>query len=120
MAWSEGVTTRQSDETGVYLSDIHNGDYTMVENVNFGAGHPVKFGASVASGRRGGSIEVRTDSIDGPIVAILDVPATGGWEKWRRLETEVKSGITGAHDLYFVFTGRKGPELFNFDYWIFK
>lgn len=120
IAWSEGVTTRQSDETGVYLSDIHNGDFTMVENVNFGGGHPVKFGASVASGRRGGSIEVRTDSIDGPVVAILDVPATGGWEKWRQIETVVKSEITGVHDLYFVFTGRKGPELFNFDYWIFK
>lgn len=120
MAWSEGVTTRQSDDTGVYVSDIHNGDYIMVENVNFGSGRPKTFGASVASGRRGGTIEVRTDSINGPVAAILDVPATGGWEKWQYIETNAISEIPGVHDLYFVFTGRKGPELFNFDYWIFK
>lgn len=120
MAWSNGITTRQSDETGVYVSDIHNGDYIMVENVNFGSGHPKTFGASVASGRRGGTIEVRTDSINGPVAAKLEVSATGGWEKWQYLETEAIAEIPGVHDLYFVFTGRKGPELFNFDYWIFK
>lgn len=120
MAWSDGVSTRQSDETGVYVSDIHNGDYTMLENVNFGSGNPRKFGASVASGRRGGSIEVRMDSVAGPVIAVLDVPATGGWEKWQYIETYARIEVPGIHDIYFVFTGRKGPELFNFDYWTFK
>lgn len=120
MAWSKGITTRQSNETGVYVSDVHNGDYIMVKNVNFGSGHPKTFGASVASGRRGGTIEVRTDSINGPVAAKLYVPATGGWEKWQYIETDAIAEIPGVHDLYFVFTGRKGPELFNFDYWIFK
>lgn len=120
MAWSKGVTTRQADDTGVYVSDIHNGDYLMLKNVNFGSGHPKTFGASVASGRRGGRIEVRTDSLTGPVIAVLDVPATGGWEKWRYLETAAKAEVPGVHDIYFLFTGRKGPELFNFDYWIFK
>ena len=120
MAWSEGISTRQSDDTGVYVSDVHNGDYIKLENVNFGSGHPRTFGASVASGRRGGSIEVRMDSIAGPLVAVLDVPATGGWEKWRYIETPARAEVPGVHDIYFVFTGRKGPELFNFDYWTFK
>lgn len=120
MAWSEGVTTRQSQETGVYVSDIHNGDYLMVENVSFGHKWPKRFGASVASGLRGGAIEVRTDSVSGPVMARLDVPGTGGWEKWRYIETPVLDELTGVHDLYFVFTGRKGPELFNFDFWTFK
>ncbi|MDE6179376.1 MAG: carbohydrate-binding protein, partial [Duncaniella sp.] len=117
---SEGITTRQSQETGVYVSDIHNGDYLMVENVNFGPNSPKRFGASVASGLRGGAIEVRTDSVSGPVMARLDVPGTGGWEKWRYIETPVLAELTGVHDLYFVFTGRKGPELFNFDCWTFK
>ncbi len=120
MAWSEGVSTRQSAETGVYVSDIHNGDYILVKNVNFASGHPRTFGAAVASGRRGGTIEVRTDSLSGPLAAVLEVPATGGWEQWRYIETAAIAEIPGVHDLYFVFTGRKGPELFNFDYWIFK
>lgn len=120
MAWSEGVSTRQNAETGVYVSDIHNGDYILVKNVNFTSEHPRTFGAAVASGRRGGTIEVRTDSLSGPLAAVLEVPATGGWEQWRYIETAALAEIPGVHDLYFVFKGRKGPELFNFDYWIFK
>ncbi len=60
------------------------------------------------------------DSIDGPIAATLDVPGTGGWENWQTLETELSAEAAGIHDLYFVFEGRKGPKLFNFDYWTFK
>lgn len=119
MAWSEGLTTRQSEDTGVYVSDIHNGDYLMLKNVDFGNEFPKTFGASVASGRRGGTIEVRTDSVAGQLIASLDIPATGGWEKWYYLETVAQGQVKGVHNLYFVFTGRKGPELFNFDYWKF-
>ena len=28
--------------------------------------------------------------------------------------------IGRSHDLYLVFTGRKGPKLFNFDWWQIK
>ena len=28
--------------------------------------------------------------------------------------------IHGVHDIYLVFKGRKGPKLFNIDYWQFK
>lgn len=120
MAWSKGVKTEPNAKTGVYVSDIHNGDFIKVANVNFKNGGAKKFGASVASALRGGKIEVRIDSPEGPLVAELDVPGTGGWEEWKYLETPVKMEEPGVHDIYFVFTGRKGPKLFNFDYWQFK
>jgi hypothetical protein len=28
--------------------------------------------------------------------------------------------IRGTHDVYFVFKGLKGSQLFNFDWWQFK
>lgn len=120
IAWSQGVTTRQCDATGVYLSDIHDSDYTMIENVDFSDRKPRSIGVSAASGRRGGTIEVRTDSISGPIIATIDIPGTGGWEKWQYIESPIQRHPQGTHDLYFVFKGRKGPELFNLDYWILK
>lgn len=120
MAFSSGVTSESNAATGVYVSDIHDGDYVKVSNVDFKSGGPRTFGASVASALRGGRIEVRTDSIDGPLKATLNVPGTGGWEEWRYIETPVDAEISGVHDLYFVFKGRKGPKLFNFDYWTFK
>lgn len=120
MAWSEGVRTEQNGSTGVYVSDIHNGDYIKVPNVNFANSSPRKFGVSAASALRGGTIEVHMDSIDEPLVAEVLVPSTGGWENWRIIETDVKQKISGVHDIYFLFKGRKGPKLFNLDYWMFN
>ncbi len=120
IAYSSGVTTEPNARTGVYVSDIHNGDWIKVRNVDFGSGGPSRFKASVASALRGGAIEVRMDSVAGPLVACINVPGTGGWENWKTLEAKALMEVTGVHDIYFVFTGRKGPKLFNFDWWEFK
>lgn len=120
MAWSQGVSSEQNVKEGVYVTDIHNDDYIKVANVNFMSGGPKTFCASAASGLRGGTIEVHMDSIDGPVVAELKVPGTGSWENFAYLESPAKMEVPGVHDIYFVFKGRKGPKLFNFDYWQFK
>ena len=117
MAFSKGVKTEQNDEVGVYVSDIHNGDYIKLQNVCFCNKLPRTFTARVASGLRGGQIEVRLDSIKGKLACRLEVPATGGWEKWQTLTADFTEQVKGRHDLYLVFKGRKGPKLFNFDWW---
>ena len=117
MAFSKGVKTEQNDEVGVYVTDIHNGDYIKLQNVCFCNKLPRTFTARVASGLRGGQIEVRIDSIKGQLLCRLEVPATGGWEQWQTLTADFTEKVMGHHDLYFVFTGRKGPKLFNFDWW---
>ena len=117
MAFSKGIKTEQNDEVGVYVSDIHNGDYIKLQNVCFCNKLPRTFTARVASGLRGGQIEVRIDSIKGKLACKLDVPATGGWEKWQTLTADFTEQVNGRHDLYLVFKGRKGPKLFNFDWW---
>ena len=117
MAFSSGIKTEQNDEVGVYVTDIHNGDYIKLQNVCFCHKLPRTFTARVASGLRGGQIEVRIDSIKGQLLCRLEVPATGGWEKWQTLTADFTEKVMGHHDLYFVFTGRKGPKLFNFDWW---
>ena len=117
MAFSKGVKTEQNDEVGVYVSDIHNGDYIKLQNVCFCNKLPRTFTARVASGLRGGKIEVRVDSLKGKLLCQLEVPATGGWEKWQTLTADFTELVKGRHDLYLVFTGRKGPKLFNFDWW---
>ena len=117
MAFSKGVKTEQNDEVGVYVSDIHNGDYIKLQNVCFCNKLPRTFTARVASGLRGGQIEVRVDSLKGQLLCRLEVPATGGWEKWQTITADFTELVKGRHDLYLVFTGRKGPKLFNFDWW---
>ena len=117
MAFSKGIKTEQNDEVGVYVTDIHNGDYIKLQNVCFCNKLPRTFTARVASGLRGGQIEVRVDSLNGKTLCMLEVPATGGWEKWQTLTADFIELVKGRHDLYLVFTGRKGPKLFNFDWW---
>ena len=117
MAFSRGVKTEQNEQVGVYVTDIHNGDYIKLQNVAFGKLTPRTFTARVATGLRGGQIEVRIDSLGGKLLGTLDIPATGGWEQWQTLTTDLTAIATGTHDLYFAFTGHKGPKLFNFDWW---
>ena len=117
MAFSRGVKTEQNNQVGVYVTDIHNGDYIKLQNVDFTISSPRTFTARVASGLRGGRIEVRIDSIKGQLLGSLSVPATGGWEQWQTLSCDLSGNVSDCHDLYFVFTGRKGPKLFNFDWW---
>lgn len=133
MAFSKGVKTEQNDEVGVYVSDIHNGDYIKLQNVAFANKYPRTFTARVASGLRGGQIEIHLDSIGGRCLGILNVPGTGGWEKWQTItvdldystitdidaSTRTISGLNlpATADVYLVFKGRKGPKLFNFDWW---
>lgn len=120
MAFSEGVKTEPNDRIGIYVSDIHNGDYVKVREVDLGKKGASKLEVSVASALRGGIIEVYADSIGGTLITEIQVPHTGGWEAWKTLETAVKQGeqaVSGTHDLYFCFKGRKGCKLFNFDWW---
>ena len=140
MAFSRGVKTEQNDKVGVYVTDIHNGDYIKLQAVDFAGKLPRTFTARVASGLRGGQIEVRLDSIGGQLIGRLEVPATGGWEQWQVITIDLNCQLSTIrsssarlysqslkncqlstpHDLYLVFTGRKGPKLFNFDWWKFE
>ena len=117
MAFSKGVKTEQNDQVGVYVTDIHNGDYIKLQAVKFCIKTPRTFTARVASGLRGGAIELHLDSVAGQMVCKLNVPGTGGWEQWQTLTADFTERVSGVHDLYLVFTGRKGPKLFNFDWW---
>ena len=133
MAFSSGVKTEQNDEVGIYVTDIHNGDYIKLQNVAFGNSTPRTFIARVASGLRGGQIELRIDSLGGRLLGTLNVPGTGGWEQWQTITIDLDystltdlnapsrtiSGLNlpATTDLYLVFKGRKGPKLFNFDWW---
>ena len=121
MAFSRGVKTEQNDAVGVYVTDIKNGDYIKLQNVDLWRDVPRTFTARVASGRRGGQIEVRLDSVGGQLLGTLTVPATGGWEQWQTITVDLNptrpTRGAGGETLYLVFKGRKGPKLFNFDWW---
>lgn len=117
ICWTEGVETEPCSEGGMCVAFVNNGDWIKVKGVDFGEAGAASFEASVASATNGGKIELRLDSVDGPLVGTLDVPATGGWQEWTTATCDVE-GAQGVHDLYLKFTGGDG-YLFNVDWWKF-
>lgn len=117
MAYSQGLHTEQGPD-GVFVSDVHNGDWLKVRCVDFAeAATSKKVAFRLASALRGGSIEMHLDSLNGEKIAEVSCPGTGGWEQWQTYSTQLQKAVSGVHDVYFKFVGRKGPKLFNFDWW---
>lgn len=111
-----GVQTETCTEGGLNVGYIENGDYVVYNNVDFGSG-ATSFQARVASAGNGGNIEIRLDSITGPLVGTCAVKGTGDWQTWTDAKCTV-SGVTGKHDLYLKFTGGS-DYLMNFNWFKF-
>ena len=69
----------------------------------------------VASAGVGGTIEVRSGSTSGDVLATFDVTPTGGWEKWIDPTAPLQPAARG--DVFVVFTNPGKGGLMNFD-WI--
>jgi arabinoxylan arabinofuranohydrolase len=117
IAFESGVETEPSSEGGMNVGFIENGDWTKVKGVAFGAG-ATSFTARVASATSGGRIEVRLDSVNGPVAGTCTVPGTGGWQTWTTVSCPVNRP-TGTHDLFLRFAGGTG-FLLNVNWWQFN
>ncbi len=128
MAWSEGIKTRAETEwegdfdwdrgkriaDRLFATSINHGDYIKVRGVDFSDGaESVEVSASPIYG---GKIEIRTDKIDGPLIATIDINSSRESGIWSTFNAPVNN-VKGVHDLYFVFKGEK--DLFDLDWWQF-
>jgi len=122
IAWEEGIETGSQPGAGVYVTEIGNNNYIKVRSVDFGSNGAASFSASVACDTKpgiaqAGSIEIHSDSFTGLLIGSLPVSYTGGWGNWMTETTNI-SGVTGVHDVYFVFKAET-DKVFNFDNWSF-
>ncbi|KAL4954132.1 glycosyl hydrolase [Aspergillus filifer] len=118
MAWSKGIETEACSEGGLDVNNINDGDYIKVRGVGFGDGAET-FRARVASGGKGGAIDLRVGKEDGKVIGTCEVKNTGGWQKWVTVDCPV-SRETRTQDLYFVFAGEGTGNLFSFNWWQFE
>ena len=130
MAYSMGVRTEWTDTEGVFVSDIHHGDWIRLSEVDFGQegqwpkGTPfsgkssrLQLKARVSSGMVGGTMEMRLDSLRGQVIATIEVGGTGGYEKFTTVTSDLRTLPTGKHEVFLTFTGMKGRKLMNLDWW---
>lgn len=89
-------------ENGKSIGYVHPDDYVMYK-VNFGLGATDAFEVNVASEGSGGNVEIRLDSVDGPVIGTFTVTNTGGWQSWKTVTSVLTNKVYGTHDLYLKF-----------------
>lgn len=121
IAWSEGMKAAQNSEVGVFVKATGNGSYTLVKEADFGQTGATKFIARVGSTHNNTKMEIRLGSTNGQLLGTIDIPRTGGSDRWRLVTIDIPT-TKGVHDICFVFKGqpRITGELAYFDYWTFK
>jgi hypothetical protein len=117
MNWGYGLKTKKK-ANGIYVTNIDNGEYIRLRGVDFGKKGPKKFTAAVAAQEKGAEIVLRINSINGPVMGRLKIPATGGDLIFKQASCKVVH-IKGIHDLYLCFRLPSPETTFNFDYWKF-
>lgn len=119
IAWSEGVKSYQNNQVGVFVEAKRDGAYTMVRNVDFRKSGATQFIARVGTTHNSDvTLEVRLDGVDGKTIATINVPRTGGSDRWALVKADIEK-VVGSHDLYFVFKGKAQTDILFFDYWRF-
>ncbi|MGV3761977.1 PQQ-dependent sugar dehydrogenase [Parapedobacter sp.] len=101
-----------------YVYGIHDGSYLSFRNIDLT--HIRRIGYLTQASGAGGSIEVRLDSIGGPVVSRAEIPAgsySGAENGWKEVTASVAE-TKGSHDLYFVFVNDEAGDnaLFSVDW----
>lgn len=119
MAWGYGFKTERMPDGRLCLTCIDDNESLYLKGVDFGGGAK-EFSATMACVIEGSRIEIRLDSVDGPLVGTLNVKSSGAMDRYESMSCPIK-GIKGVHDLYFCFkSNAQKNNLFHIDYWIFK
>ncbi|MGG3940692.1 glycoside hydrolase family 3 C-terminal domain-containing protein [Peribacillus psychrosaccharolyticus] len=58
-----------------------------------------------ANGGQQAELEVRRDSVTGPLLCACTIPPTGGYQAWTTVEEKIAVEQDSIHDLYLVFKG---------------
>jgi PKD repeat protein/glucose/arabinose dehydrogenase len=118
------TATNADGAAGVHRSSLGAGEWLQLNGpLNLHQINTLAFRVADASaGRTAGSplaaIEVRADSITGPIVTTANLVSTGGTGTWSTQTFPIS--LTGTHELFFVFRavtgGATGNNLFNLNW----
>jgi hypothetical protein len=105
-----GMILEASEDGGEQLGGVVAGAWARYGQVDFTASAPTGFVARAsADGSAGGDIEIRIDSLDGPLLGTCAISSTGGWTTYADFPTTL-TPTTGTHDIYLVFKPTGGHE----------
>ena len=109
--WAAGLYGDASGVTrlpGNVIGNFDNGDWIKYNGIDFGSGVST-FTATIGvpAAYAGQKIQLRLDSLTGPIIGTLTTTATASWFTYANESTTVR-GVSGVHALYLVGVGGYG------------
>jgi Carbohydrate binding module (family 6)/Bacterial Ig domain len=99
---------------GEIITDLINNSWTRYDGIDFGSATDL-LSIEAATPNKGGTLEVRSGTIDGPLVGKINVSYTGSWTLYRPYTTMLLSPLSGVQTVFFKFTDSFGQtgNLFN-------
>jgi hypothetical protein len=120
------ATATNTDTSGVHRSSLAQGDWIQLNGpFNLFQADSIAFRyADAAAGRTVGSplagIDLRQDSITGPVIASANLTSTGGTANWSTMTVPLSNVLPGKHELFVTFRaitgGATGGNLFNLNF----
>ena len=119
-AAKSGTTTETTGDagSGLNVGNISNNTWLRFDNFAPGATGTIRFRVARPAGRPDGRIEIRQDSITGPVLGSVAVPETGGWQMWETIEAPL-APVSGLRSIFlkFVESGSStGSAMFNLNW----
>ncbi|MDO0929424.1 DUF1996 domain-containing protein [Streptomyces sp. TG1A-8] len=120
-AAQSGVTLEATGDTGggrnaAFLAD---GDWMRFDGVDLGPAGRLTVSARVASATGSGSVELRTGSLTGPLLAAVQVSPTGGWQSWATRTADVTTHPTGPQTVFAVLRSASPGDFVNINWFSF-
>ncbi len=112
IAWNAGVKATATGRPGnlftdynMVLTDLQEGDWTSVSQLNFGSKGADKITVAVGS-KDGGTIEVRVGYPEGKTIGTIDVPETGSNHTYQLVTGDIEK-VTGTQNIFLFFHEKK-------------
>ncbi|MGW0032671.1 DUF1996 domain-containing protein [Streptomyces sp. NPDC003314] len=115
-----GVETTADTDGGQNAAYLADGDWMRFDDVDLGAAGPLTASARVASATGGpGTVELRTGSRTGPLLATFPISPTGGWQTWATRTATVTTHPTGPQTLFAVLRSTTPGDFVNINWFSF-
>ncbi len=112
IAWNAGVKAADTGRPGnlftdynMVLTDLQEGDWTSVSQLDFGNKGADRITVAVGS-KDGGTIEVRVGYPEGKKIGEIEVPETGSNYTYQLVTGEIEK-VTGTQNIFLVFHEKK-------------
>jgi hypothetical protein len=106
-----GPGKADSSDGGQCVGNIRAGHWIRFDKLDFGQGAR-RFSARIASGTKGGVVELRLDDPFGKLLGTARVDNTGGWQKWLSVEADIEP-TSGANNLCLFFQAHESSARVN-------